>query len=238
VPVPDGCEWNRTLRIAYWKLQIWRLTQFDKLIWLDTDAIVFRSLDWLFERRPPWGQTDGQLCGQDSHRLSSGLLLVEPREATYQSLLEHANRTHREWSSNGDQGLISHYFEHIGRPVQLLETSDAAYGMCLGQTPSLPYKSSGQWNMPAFVHRSSINNECFYFDVSKQMVEVKGTVVNVCHFNPLGPFWRDAFCDAVNIVGAMTDGIGDFCDDFLWHGGESPPKKAGGSQCRSLQHLL
>jgi hypothetical protein len=234
VPTPENCQFNRTWQIAYWKLQIWRLTQFEKLIWLDTDAILFRSIDWLFERRPVWGQMDNQQCDGSSDRLSSGILLIEPGEATYKGLLEHANRTHREWSSDGDQGLIRHYFKHINQPVQLLEASDAAFGMCLGHTPGLPYNSPSQWNIPAFVHRSSVNNECFYIDVAKQMVNVKGTVVNVCHFHPLGQYWRDLFCDAVNIIDAMPMAgvVANFCDDFLWHGGEW----AGGTSGRPQPH--
>merc|ERR1712083_657538 len=49
-------------RFAYLKLQIWLLTQYEKLIWLDTDAILVRSIDWLFERQPIWGQRDDPLC--------------------------------------------------------------------------------------------------------------------------------------------------------------------------------
>jgi hypothetical protein len=40
--------------VAYNKLAIWRLTAYDRLIYLDGDAVVTRSIDWLFRRPVPW----------------------------------------------------------------------------------------------------------------------------------------------------------------------------------------
>lgn len=205
---------------AYWKLQIWRHTQYEKLIWMDTDAILFRSIDWLFERTPMWGQKDNWICDASDHQqnwLCSGLMLIEPSEDTYDGLTKYAAEGSNKWWTNGDQKLIRGYFEDVKRqPVQLLDTTVASFGRCLGKLPNVRYSSPGPWNVPAFVHKSSVSNECFDFDVDAQMATIDGKVVNICTYHPLGPYWRDAFCDAMDIAGARTNETDAYCDDVRW----------------------
>mmetsp|Transcript_86238 Transcript_86238/g.239108 ORF Transcript_86238/g.239108 Transcript_86238/m.239108 type:complete len:431 (+) Transcript_86238:108-1400(+) len=207
-------------RIKYWMIQIWRLTEFEKLIWLDADAIIVRSLDWLFERTPTWGQKDNWMCrGSDAEEwLSSGLMLIEPREETFRGLQRFAATRSLQWWTRGIHELIRMYFLNVvKRPVRLLDVADASYGKCLGRLPNIPYESPGPWNIPAFVHKSSWNNVCFYFDMDRQQADIHGQVVNICNFHPLGPFWRDLFCDAVKTIGAKTNATEVFCDDYLWY---------------------
>lgn len=223
VPVPDNIQdmmpgaWHK----AFWKLQIWRLTQYEKLIWVDTDAVMFRSLDYLFQRKPTWGQRDAVCSNIDDSddRLCSGLMLIEPSEDTYHGLLDYAADPANSLFNNGDQKLIHEYHKNVaGHPVQLLNLTEAAFGECLGTIPSLFQEASGSsWTIPAFVHKSSQGNECFNFLISEQLHEVEGTVVNVCHHHPLGPHWRDVFCDGLRILGVSTDATDAFCDDFTWY---------------------
>jgi len=223
VPIPAIGKMRESWRIAFWKLQIWRLTQFEKVVWLDNDAIIFRSMDWLFLRRPPWGQQDNWVCSKSNDKsfqqwLCSGLMLIEPSEDTYRDILKYAATGDRQWWTNGDQKLIRNYFQFVkSTPVRLLSTSDASFGRCLGQTPGLPYPSPGQWDTPAFVHKSSDGNECFDFDMAKQLKSINGIEVNICQYHPLGPYWRDLFCDAIRTVGVMDDTIVRFCNDFHWY---------------------
>lgn len=224
VPLPKSVkdQANTSSRFAFWKLQIWRLTQYEKLIWVDTDAVMFRSLDDLFQRKPIWGQRDIEACAtaEDAeNRFSSGLMLIEPNEDTYQGLLDYAADSASEWFSNGDQKLIHDYYQKVVEtPVQLLNFTEAAFGKCLGSIPSLFNQSVGSsWNIPAYVHKSSERNECFNFAVGEQLREVKGTLVNVCHHHPLGPYWRDNLCDGLRTLGVKTDATDTFCDDLTWY---------------------
>jgi len=210
-------------RIAFWKLQIWRMTQYEKLIWLDTDAIVFRSIDYIFERRPLWGQRDAWVCSNNDtlqNWLCSGLMLIEPNEDDYRGLLDYSEKSESKWWDNGDQRLILEYFRDIaGQPVQLLDISEAAFGKCLDMIPNPFNESMGSsWNIPAFVHKSSVHNECFYFIIAHQLREIEGTLVNVCHYHPLGPYWRDQFCDGLRVLGVKFDSTETFCNDHLWYG--------------------
>mmetsp|Transcript_101555 Transcript_101555/g.263156 ORF Transcript_101555/g.263156 Transcript_101555/m.263156 type:complete len:444 (-) Transcript_101555:3-1334(-) len=212
-------------RIAYWKLQVWRLTQFKKLILLDTDTILARSIDWLFELQPVWGQRDSHDCsaplavgGEDRGRLNTGLLLIEPNEQTYHNLQQYAHTMALDWWKRGHEALIQDYFKYVVHtPVKLLDPSDATFGMCLGRTEGLPYEEKGPWKMPAFVHKSSLKNECFYLDRQAQLQEVDGKRVNVCHYHPLGTWWRSLFCSAVNITEIHDPIAADFCDDSTWY---------------------
>mmetsp|Transcript_22596 Transcript_22596/g.65105 ORF Transcript_22596/g.65105 Transcript_22596/m.65105 type:complete len:448 (-) Transcript_22596:93-1436(-) len=209
-------------RMSYWKLQIWRLEQFDKLIWLDADSILVRSIDWLFERLPMWSQRDNLDCGPDDDAhdgLSTGLMLISPSEETFQGLQRYAANTSSEWWTHGDRKLIWDYFKHVvERPVRLLDVADASYGKCLGRTPNIPYESPGPWNVPAFVHRSSWNNACFFPDLGEQQAMLNGAMVNICNYHPLGSFWRDLFCDAAKKVGVKVNLTEVFCDDYRWYG--------------------
>lgn len=209
---------------AFWKLQIWRLTQFDKLIWLDTDGIVYRNMDHIFNWKPIWGQRDAWVCSDDKeiqNWLCSGFMLIEPSEDTYHQLIEYAERPDNRWWENGDQKLISDYFHYVGQPVRLLPITEAAFGKCLSTIPSLFDNETSSmvsaWELPAYVHKSSTKNECFSFDMLQQLQLVEGTLVNICHYHPLGRYWRDLFCEAVQIIGVKTLNTNVYCDDYQWY---------------------
>lgn len=224
--VPLSEKWASKLPkrwlIPYWKLQIWRLVEYEKLIWVDTDTIFFRNMDWLFNYEGEWGQRDNWVCDaheDDQNWLCSGLMLVHPNEETYQQMVRYAETGDDDWWTNGDQKLIRNFFQKIkGRPVRLLPTSDASFGKCIGHTPGIDYPSFGPWNMPSFVHKSSIYNECFDHNSKIQMKRINGTLVNICHYHPLGPYWRNLFCEATNIAGVQTQLSGQYCNDALWYG--------------------
>jgi len=224
IPVPERVaeKMMPVWKMAFWKLQIWRLTQYEKLIWVDTDAIIFRSIDYMFRLEPTWGQKDAWVCSNNTavqDWLCSGLMLIRPDENVYRGILDYAARSDSKWWENGDQKLIDDYFRHIARkPVQLLDISEAAFGKCLNEIPSLIKDSKRlPWSIPAFVHKSSVTNECFYFLIEDQLREVKGTLVNVCHHHPLGAYWRDHFCEGISILGTKTEDTETFCDDGIWY---------------------
>mmetsp|Transcript_113797 Transcript_113797/g.332409 ORF Transcript_113797/g.332409 Transcript_113797/m.332409 type:complete len:484 (+) Transcript_113797:73-1524(+) len=224
VPVPPHVEKSLTpqWRIAYWKLQIWRFTHYDKLVWLDIDGVITRSLDHVFELEPPWAQRDVWVCSATQGFQDwpcSGLMLIEPSEDTYQGLLQFARSTTIKWWVDGDQRLLQHYFQDVARtPMKLLDLADAAFGKCLGVIPNLFNETPGEiWNMPAYVHKSSVKNECFYFIIAKQLRQVEGRTVNICHYHHLGSYWRELFCQGLAEIRVKTPVTEAYCDDFLWH---------------------
>ncbi|KAL8505188.1 hypothetical protein ACS0TY_016415 [Phlomoides rotata] len=89
-------EWN------YSKLRIWQLTQYDKLIFIDSDFIVFKNLDSLFTYPAI------SAVGNHDHVFNSGLMIVEPSTCTFETLMR------KRWVvtsyNGGDQGFLNEMF--------------------------------------------------------------------------------------------------------------------------------
>ncbi|XP_055602103.1 G-box-binding factor-like isoform X2 [Uranotaenia lowii] len=92
------------LGITFTKLHCWRLTQFEKCVFLDADTLVLRNCDELFEREelsaaPDVGWPD---C------FNSGVYVYRPSLDTFSSLIQFAV-SHGSFDG-GDQGLLNSYF--------------------------------------------------------------------------------------------------------------------------------
>lgn len=228
VPMPSRVRhtWTDEQRLELLKLQIFRLTRFRRVVLLDTDSIVTRSIDWLFDREPVWSQRGGEACGappafggEDGGTLSSRLLYVQPSEQLYTGMLEFAERATTDWPGRGHEGLLQDFFKYgLQAPVKLLDPDEASTGACLGTLPGLPLDERGPWSVPAVVFRSSgETNECFNFDLNAQLQKVRGSTVNICHYHPLGAWWRNSFCGAVTVAEIRDPVAAHFCSDGVWY---------------------
>jgi len=239
VPLPSALA--KTFRYPYWqfawkKLQIFRLTQFKKILWLDSDAMVTRNMDGLFRSSPPVMMRDTWMCHMETQVLCSALMLLEPRQELYNGLINYA--ASQEKMPQGDQQLIAQYFTRIAKTEpQRFEHLDASFGHCLGMIPGInhtdilsKWKFESPWRLPAYVHKSSTGNECFSFFVGRQIRWADGVPYNVCHYNPVSTLWRDGLCSAVRILNTSTQDIDKYCDDAQWYA----PLPAGSPQTHSL----
>jgi len=242
-------------KIAYWKLQIWKLVQFEKLVWLDSDTILYRNIDWLFQRPWMWAQRDDWFCKLNMTKVCSGIMLLYPNSSDFVGLLQHAEVM--DDLSDGDQQLISSYFAvKRKKAINLLSDLEAAFGQCIGKPPT-PYintdgsKVWGIWNMPSFVHKSGgwgntndnlYSNVCFMPNITMQLYTVGSSTLNMCQFHPLGPFWRRLFCDAIAVIGVRIDAFEAFCDDECWYHGRRQTSANSGSRhqpfCGSINGTL
>lgn len=92
------------LGVTLTKINCWRLTQFNKCVFLDADTLVLRNIDDLFERAelsaaPDVGWPD---C------FNSGVFVFQPSEKTYNDLLCLMNSQGS--FDGGDQGLLNSFF--------------------------------------------------------------------------------------------------------------------------------
>ena len=92
------------LGVTFTKLSCWRLTQYQKAVFLDADTLVVSSIDDLFEREefsasPDLGWPD---C------FNSGVFVFRPSNETYTKLVEFALSTGS--FDGGDQGLLNSFF--------------------------------------------------------------------------------------------------------------------------------
>ncbi|GIX69312.1 glycogenin-1, partial [Caerostris extrusa] len=93
------------LGITFTKFHCWRLTQFQKCVFLDADIIVIRNCDELFEREelsavPDVGWPD---C------FNSGVFVYKPSQETFKAILEFA--LHNGSFDGGDQGVLNMFFK-------------------------------------------------------------------------------------------------------------------------------
>lgn len=86
----------------YSKFRLWQLTEYDKVIFIDSDIIVLRKLDILFH----FPQLSG--TGNDQSIFNSGIMVIEPSNCTFRVMM---NQRHDIVSYNGgDQGFLNEVF--------------------------------------------------------------------------------------------------------------------------------
>ncbi|KAL5701807.1 hypothetical protein ACHQM5_027105 [Ranunculus cassubicifolius] len=89
-------EWN------YSKLRLWQLTEYDKIIFIDSDLIVIKNIDDFF--------LSPQLSASSNAKVlfNSGVMLIEPSICTFKILMQ---KRHTLFSYNGgDQGFLNEAF--------------------------------------------------------------------------------------------------------------------------------
>lgn len=93
------------LGVTFTKFQCWRLTQFQKCVFLDADILVLKNCDELFEKDelsavPDVGWPD---C------FNSGVFVYQPNEDTYKAIIQFAVE-HGSFDG-GDQGVLNMFFK-------------------------------------------------------------------------------------------------------------------------------
>ncbi|XP_075480717.1 UDP-glucuronate:xylan alpha-glucuronosyltransferase 2 isoform X1 [Primulina tabacum] len=86
----------------YSKFRLWLLTEYDKIVFIDSDIIVLRNLDVLFNF-PQMSAT-----GNDGSIFNSGIMVIEPSNCTFRLLM--ARRKEIISYNGGDQGFLNEVF--------------------------------------------------------------------------------------------------------------------------------
>ncbi|XP_021937259.1 nascent polypeptide-associated complex subunit alpha, muscle-specific form-like isoform X2 [Zootermopsis nevadensis] len=177
------------LGITFTKLHCWRLTQYDKCVFLDADTLVLKNSDELFERdelsaAPDPGWPD---C------FNSGVFVYRPSLDTFNDLIKFA--LSKGSFDGGDQGLLNLFFsdwatKDISRHLPFI------YNMVSTATYSyLPaYKQFGEG--AKIVHFIGSNKPWLqYFDSETRLVRPpQGSE----HLQNLLQLWWDIFCSTVH----------------------------------------
>ncbi|KAJ3673691.1 hypothetical protein LUZ60_005683 [Juncus effusus] len=96
-PRPDGLfEYN------YSKFRIFQLTDYDKLVFIDSDIVVLRNLDILFSFPSISARVD------HDELFNSGIMVVEPSNCTFKNIMLNINSV--ESYNGGDQGFLNEIF--------------------------------------------------------------------------------------------------------------------------------
>jgi glycogenin glucosyltransferase len=92
------------LGVTFTKLSCWKLTQFDKCVFLDADVLVVQNCDDLFD----WDELSAAPDVGWPDCFNSGVFVFKPNLQTYSNLLKFASE--RGSFDGGDQGLLNLYF--------------------------------------------------------------------------------------------------------------------------------
>jgi len=101
-------HWNNTFS----KLLIFDLVQYEKFVYLDSDMMVLRNLDDLFDKPHMSAMVPDKLIpGRESWvQLCSGLMVIEPQAGLSAAIMRHASTVERKMTSFSDQDLLHEHF--------------------------------------------------------------------------------------------------------------------------------
>ncbi|KAK9735412.1 hypothetical protein RND81_04G204300 [Saponaria officinalis] len=100
----------------YSKLRVWQLTEYHKIVFIDSDLIVLRNIDHFFDYP--------QLSAAPNHGFlfNSGIMLVEPSECFFRTLM--GKRFTIKSYNGGDQGYLNEvvtYWHRLSRKLNYMK---------------------------------------------------------------------------------------------------------------------
>lgn len=90
-------------RRRFEKLRAWELVEYDRVVFLECDALVLRNVDDLFER-PELSAAPDLL---DPERFDTGVMVLAPSQQTFAKLVDAADGAE---GDEGEQGLLNSVF--------------------------------------------------------------------------------------------------------------------------------
>jgi alpha-N-acetylglucosamine transferase len=101
-------HWDNT----FGKLLMFELSQYEKIVYLDSDMLVLRNLDHLFERpHMSAAVPDKLMAGHKSWmQLCSALMVIEPQPGLAEAIMQHVPAVEARMTSFSDQDLLHEHF--------------------------------------------------------------------------------------------------------------------------------
>lgn len=99
------------------KLRLWQLAEYERVVFLDADAVVVRNIDRLFAYPEFSAAPNVYESLADFHRLNSGVFVARPSEETFAAMLERLDAAEAFWPRT-DQSFLQTFFpDWHGLPV-------------------------------------------------------------------------------------------------------------------------
>lgn len=110
-------HWPKT----FFKLKIFDLTQFDKIVFLDSDLMLQENMDDLFEWKDMSATTAGKIIPghEDWQGINSGLFVFEPKAGMADKLIGMIEEVAKDRISVGDQDVLNAYYPEWSRHQEL-----------------------------------------------------------------------------------------------------------------------
>jgi len=150
--------------MMFTKLNIFRMTQYSKVVYLDADTIALDNPDEMFDFLPPAAYYDWHAINPLNKGLNGGVLVIEPCTRTFDELVARVDSL--EYGPNTDQSLMNYYFSSFTKldpKYNCLYKSARKSGMLKelrrnnvkilhfnGQKPWLKYRHKLGWKKSVF----------------------------------------------------------------------------------------
>ena len=101
-------RWSNTFD----KLLVFGLTEFDKIVYLDSDMYIRKNIDELFDRPNMSAAIDRKNCCIDFNwkKMTSGLIVIEPKAGLDKELAQTMTKVQEKYKEFGDQDVIQWHF--------------------------------------------------------------------------------------------------------------------------------
>ena len=108
-------HWNRTFD----KLCVWKLTQFGKIVYVDSDMQVIKNIDHLFDY-PHMSAVRADTFNEPGiDKLNSGLMVIEPNTGEFEGLCDVLYSGEIRLKNMGDQDVIRAFYKDWGKHPEL-----------------------------------------------------------------------------------------------------------------------
>ena len=99
------------------KLRLWQMTDYERVVFIDADAIVIRNIDRLFDYPEFSAAPNVYESLGDFHRLNSGVFVARPSQQTFAAMMRDLDAPEAHWPRT-DQTFLQTYFpDWHGLPV-------------------------------------------------------------------------------------------------------------------------
>lgn len=101
------------------KLRLWQLTEYERCIFIDADALVLKPIDRYFAYPEFSAAPNVYESLADFHRLNSGVFVAEPSLATYAAMLRRLDEPDAFWPRTDQTFLQTFFPDWHGLPVTM-----------------------------------------------------------------------------------------------------------------------
>ena len=156
-PLPKGCVGDHSYSQHFVKIQSWLLTEYRRVVLIDSDAIALRNIDALFGC--------GEFCAAYRHSdlFNTGVVVLKPSEETFVDMCSKIQTLGS--FTNGDQGFLNYYYKDMKKATMFSSPDSGEVVVGDGeQVQRLPAEYNGDVSIPY------LTNKWMYLDSEEPFV--------------------------------------------------------------------
>lgn len=101
------------------KLRLWQMEEYERVVFIDADALVLKNIDKLFAYPEFCAAPNVYESLGDFHRMNSGVFVARPSQATFSAMLERLDAPNAFWRRTDQTFLQAFFPDWHGLPVTM-----------------------------------------------------------------------------------------------------------------------